>query len=107
MRDKNLIQILGNLADDVTIRTGAKGEFATFRVAASEKWKDNGETKERTEFISVISFNEHVVKRLADAKKGTRVYVEAKIRNRKDDAGAYHLDIVTDDVEIIAKPVAA
>jgi single-strand DNA-binding protein len=56
------------------------------RIATSENWKDKqtGERKEKTEWHSVVIFNENLG-RVAEQylKKGSKVYVEGQLQTRK------------------------
>lgn len=79
--------LIGHLGRDPEIRTFQNGgRIASMRVATSETWrdKDTGERKERTQWHSVVIFNEPLVK-LAEQylRKGSKVYVEGQIETRK------------------------
>jgi single-strand DNA-binding protein len=56
------------------------------RIATSENWRDKatGERKERTEWHSVVIFNENLAK-IAEQylKKGSKVYIEGQLQTRK------------------------
>jgi single-strand DNA-binding protein len=62
------------------------------RVATSESWRDrvSGERKERTEWHSVVIFNERLAE-IAEKylRKGSKVYLEGALQTRKwtDNAG--------------------
>ena len=83
----NKIFLVGNLGVDPEIRTmGSGGEFARLSVATSDTWKDRetGERRENTEWHRVVIWDEHltdVCKRFL--KKGSKVYIEGRIRTRK------------------------
>ena len=83
----NKVQIIGNLGRDPEIRRTNDGKpVATLRIATSETWKDKAtnERKERTEWHTVVIFNEGlagVVERYT--KKGSRIFVEGQLRTRK------------------------
>lgn len=79
--------IIGNLGRDPEIRSLNNGDrVASLRIATSETWRDKstGERKEKTEWHSVIVFNENIVK-VAESylKKGSTVYVEGSLQTRK------------------------
>ncbi|WP_026783130.1 single-stranded DNA-binding protein [Pleomorphomonas koreensis] len=89
----NKVVLLGHLGRDPEIRRNAAGDpIANLRIATSETWrdKDNGDRKERTEWHSVVIFNENIAK-IAEQylKKGSKVYVEGQLQTRKwtDQAG--------------------
>lgn len=93
--------ILGNLGADPEVRAANDGrKIVNLRIATTETWKDKaGDRKERTEWHSVVIFNENLAK-VAEAylRKGSKVYVEGQIQTRKwtDKAGAdrYSTEIV-------------
>jgi single-strand DNA-binding protein len=83
----NKVILIGNLGRDPEIRSLGSGDrVANLRIATSETWRDkaSGERKEKTEWHSVIIFNEHIVK-VAEQylKKGSTVYVEGSLQTRK------------------------
>ena len=89
----NKVILIGHLGRDPEIRRLGSGEpVASLRIATSESWRDkqSGERKERTEWHSVVIFNEALAK-LAEnyLKKGSKVYVEGQLQTRKwtDQAG--------------------
>ncbi|WP_026793163.1 single-stranded DNA-binding protein [Pleomorphomonas oryzae] len=83
----NKVILIGNLGRDPEVRRMGSGDaVVNMRIATSENWRDrqSGERKERTEWHSVVIFNEH----LADVaekylKKGTKVYIEGALQTRK------------------------
>lgn len=82
----NKIILVGNLGKDPDIRSGASGKIANFSLATSETWKDKntGERKDQTEWHRVVVFNENLVNVCeAMLQKGTKVYIEGKLRTRK------------------------
>ena len=89
----NKVILIGNLGRDPEIRTTQDGmRVANLRVATSESWRDrvSGERKERTEWHSVVIFNERLAE-IAEKylRKGSKVYLEGALQTRKwtDNAG--------------------
>ncbi len=83
----NKVTLMGRLGADPEIRRLNSGDpVVSLRLATSERWTDkqSGEKKERTEWHSVVIFNEGLCK-IAEQylKKGHLVYLEGKIRTRK------------------------
>ncbi len=83
----NKVILVGNLGRDPEVRRLNSGEpVVNLRIATSETWKDkgSGERKEKTEWHSVVIFNENLA-RVAEQylKKGTKVYVEGQLQTRK------------------------
>ena len=83
----NKVILVGNLGKDPEIRRLQDGRpVANLRIATSETWRDknSGERRERTEWHSVVIFNEGLC-RIAEQylKKGAKVYVEGQLQTRK------------------------
>lgn len=83
----NKVILVGNLGADPDIRRLNSGDqVANLRIATSENWRDrnSGERKERTEWHSVVIFNENLVK-IAEQylKKGAKIYLEGQLQTRK------------------------
>ena len=82
----NKVMLIGNLGADPENRFMPSGTAVTnFRMATSERFKnkDTGEKEERTEWHNVATFG-----RLAEVcseylHKGSKVYIEGKLRTRK------------------------
>ena len=79
--------IVGNLGRDPETRRMPSGEpVVNLRVATSETWRDkgNGERRERTEWHTVVIFNENLAK-VAEQylRKGSKVYLEGQLQTRK------------------------
>ena len=83
----NKVILVGNIGSDPEIRMTQNGsKVANMRVATSERWKDkqSGEMQERTEWHSVVVFNEHLVSVVERfVQKGSKLYVEGKLVTRK------------------------
>ncbi|HEV7258821.1 MAG TPA: single-stranded DNA-binding protein [Bosea sp. (in: a-proteobacteria)] len=83
----NKVILVGNLGRDPEVRRLGSGEpVVNLRIATSETWRDkqSGEKKERTEWHSVVIFNENLAK-VAEQflKKGSKVYIEGQLQTRK------------------------
>jgi single-strand DNA-binding protein len=90
----NKVILVGNLGKDPEVRTlNSGGKVVNFRLATSESWRDknSGERQERTEWHSVVIYNENLAK-IAEQylKKGSKVYIEGQLQTRKwqDQSGA-------------------
>ena len=83
----NKVILVGNLGRDPEIRHTQDGrKIANLRVATSETWRDknSGERREKTEWHSVVIFNDglcNVAERFL--KKGSKVYIEGQLQTRK------------------------
>jgi single-strand DNA-binding protein len=83
----NKVILVGNLGRDPEVRRMGSGDaVVNLRIATSENWRDrqSGERKERTEWHSVVIFNENLAK-VAEQylKKGSKVYIEGQLQTRK------------------------
>jgi single-strand DNA-binding protein len=88
MAGVNKVILVGRLGADPESRSlGSSGNrVVNLRLATSETWKDktSGERKERTEWHSVVIFNEPLGK-IAEQylQKGSEVYIEGQLETRK------------------------
>lgn len=101
MASLNKVCLIGNVAADPEARTlNNGGEVVNIRLATSESWKDrDGNRQERTEWHSVVIFNENLAKVAKSyLRKGSKVYLEGQLQTRKwqDQSGAdrYSTEIV-------------
>jgi single-strand DNA-binding protein len=83
----NKVILVGNLGKDPEIRRTQDGRpIANLRIATSETWRDKGtgERREKTEWHSVVIFNENLCK-VAEQylRKGAKVYIEGQLQTRK------------------------
>ena len=83
----NKVILLGNVGGDPVIRSTQDGKkIATFSLATSEKWKDknSSESREKTEFHKIVVFSEGLAGIIEKyVKKGTKVFIEGALQNRK------------------------
>ena len=79
--------LIGNLGQEPEIKYTQSGSaIANFSIATTESWKDRatGEKKVITQWHKVVVFNENIAKFVEQyVKKGSKVYVEGSIQNRK------------------------
>ena len=107
-RGINKAIIVGNLGNDPEVRYMPNGQaVANLSIATSESWKDkeSGEQRESTEWHRVVLY-----RRLGEVageylRKGSKVYIEGKIRTRKwtDQSGndRYTTEIIADDMQML------
>lgn len=83
----NKVQLIGNLGADPEIRRTQDGRpIATMRIATSDQWRDKttGEKREKTEWHTIVVFNEALTKVVEQyVKKGSKIYVEGALATRK------------------------
>ena len=107
-RGINKVILIGNLGQDPESRAMPSGKAVTnLRIATSESWRDkqSGEMKEATEWHTVVIFE-----RLAEIakdylRKGSKVYIEGRLRTRKwqDKAGQdrYTTEITANELQML------
>ena len=98
----NKVILVGNLGADPEVRNlPSGGKVVNMRVATTDTWRDKntGERRDRTEWHSVVIFNE-ALGRVAEQylRKGGKVYLEGSLQTRKwqDQSGAdrYSTEVV-------------
>jgi single-strand DNA-binding protein len=103
MAGVNKVILIGNLGADPEVRYMPSGDaVANVRIATSDTWKDKntGERQERTEWHNVVFFGKvaEIVKQYVH--KGSKIYVEGKLRTRKwqgqDGQDRYTTEVVVD-----------
>lgn len=107
-RGVNRCIFIGHLGKDAEIRYGQTGKAScSFSIAVGESWRDrtNGETRERTEWINVVIFDQFAESIHEYLTKGTQVYVEGKYRTEKwqdkDGKDRYTTKIYAEKVQLL------
>jgi single-strand DNA-binding protein len=107
-RDLNKVMIIGRLGADPEMRYTPSGSpVTTLRVAAGRQWRDaNGESREETEWFSVIAWNKLAEICNQYLTKGSRVYLEGRIQTRSwEDAQSrqtrYKTEVIASDMIIL------
>lgn len=107
-RGINKVILIGNCCDNPEAKFMPSGGAVTnIRIATNESWKDKntGKLQERAEFHRVVFFN-----RLGEIageylRKGSKVYVEGSLRNRKwqaqDGTDRYTTEIVASEMQML------
>lgn len=89
-RTLNKVMLIGNVGNDPDYRMAPNNvPVASFRLATSQIWKDkDGSVKEHTDWHTIVGWRglADVINKLV--RKGSKIYVEGKIRNRKIDSGS-------------------
>ena len=83
----NKVILIGNLGADPEVRHTQDGRsICNLRLATTDSWRDkqSGERREKTEWHSVVIFNEQLGKIAQQyLKKGAKVYIEGQLQTRK------------------------
>ena len=105
----NKVILLGNVGKDPDIRTSQSGKFATFTLATTDRaytTKSGAQVPERTEWHNIVvgsSGLADVVERYV--RKGTKLFIEGKIRTRKytdrSNNERYITEIYVDNFELL------
>ncbi len=107
MSGVNKVILIGNLGADPEIRHLQNGvSVANFRIATSETYKDKntGEKREQTEWHSIVAWRGLAEITEKYLKKGSKVYVEGKLRTRKwekDGIDRYTTEIMVDEMTLL------
>ena len=112
----NKVMLIGNVGNDPEIRyldsnpqsPQGNAKVASFRLATTERYRDrNGETRENTEWHSIVAWrsNADLVEKFVH--KGSQIYVEGKLRTRQwtDQTGnkRYTTEINADNIQLLGK----
>ncbi len=110
MSGVNKVILVGNLGADPEVRHLENGiTVANFNLATSETFKDRqtGERREQTEWHRVVVWRglAEVVEKYV--RKGSKVYVEGKLRTRKwekDGIDRYTTEIYAEELTMLDRP---
>ena len=107
-RGINKVILVGYLGQDPETRYMPSGDAVTnFRLATTEKWTDrtSGEQRESTEWHSVVLHGRRAEIAAEYLRKGSRVYLEGKLRTRKwqdrDGNDRYTTEVIGRDMEML------
>jgi len=105
----NKVILVGNLGKDPEIRTLENGsKVAQFSMATTESYKDKaGNWQDQTEWHNIVVWRYLADKAENSLKKGSKVYLEGKIRTRswtdKDNNTRYTTEIIGDKMLVLDK----
>lgn len=105
MLNLNRAMIIGNSTRDVELRTIPSGrQVASFAVATNRRWTDqeSGEQKEDVQFHEVVAWGKLAEISNQIIHRGTKVYVEGRLRTRtwegQDGARREKTEIVAENI---------
>ena len=111
MAGVNKVILIGNLGADPELRHLQNGaSVANFRLATSETFKDKttGEKREQTEWHNVVAWRGLAEITEKYVRKGSKIYVEGKLRTRqwqdKEGQTRYTTEIVADEMTLLDRP---
>ncbi len=108
-RGVNKVILIGNLGRDPEVRYTPSGAAVTnITVATSEGWKDktSGEMQERTEWHRVVFYQRLAEIAAEYLKKGSKVYIEGRLRTTKwqdktTGQDRYSTDVIADNMQML------
>ena len=80
----NTVTLVGNLTRDPELRftTGGRG-VASFGLAVSRRYQQNGEWQEQTSYFNIVAWGQMGENAAATLTKGTRVVVTGRLEQRE------------------------
>lgn len=107
-KDLNKVMIIGRLGTDPEMRYTPSGNpVTTFRVASSRQWKDSsGDSREETEWFSIVTWNKLAEICNQHLGKGARVYLEGRLQTRswedhQNGQMRYKTEVIASDMIIL------
>ena len=107
-RDLNKVMIIGRLGADPEMRYTPSGSpVTTFRVAVGRQWRDGGgETRDETEWFSVVAWNKLAEICHQYLAKGARVYLEGRLQTRswedqQSGQTRYRTEVIANDMILL------
>jgi len=106
MAGLNKVMVIGNLGKDPEMRFTANGSsVTTFSVAVSRQYTVDGERREETEWVRVVTWNKLAEQCNQFLQKGRKVYVEGRMQTRswdgQDGQKRYTTEVVAQDVQFL------
>ena len=112
-RSVNKVILVGNLTRDPELRYTPQGHaVCSFGLATNREWKTEGEKQESAEFHNIVAWNKLAELCSQLLTKGTKIYVEGRLRTRDwtgdDGVKRYKTEIVMDEMVLLnSKKVGA
>jgi single-strand DNA-binding protein len=105
----NKVMLIGNVGTDPEVRyLDGNTKVATFRLATTERYRDrNGETRENTEWHSIVAWRQSADVAERFIRKGTSLFIEGRLRTRTwtDQQGAQHArtEVTVDNLQLLGR----
>lgn len=106
--DINHIEVLGNITNDLALRsTGSGTSVLSFGIATNRRYKSpaSDEWKEETTFHNIVVWGRQAEQLAQRASKGTRLYLTGRVTTRSwdgpDGKKNYKTEIVADKISLI------
>lgn len=105
MASVNKVILIGNLGRDPEARYSKTGALmCSFSLACTEKFTTNGEKKERTEWVKIVTFGKLAELAEKYLSKGSPVYIEGRLQTReweKDGVKRYTTEVVANTIQFL------
>lgn len=108
--DLNRAEIIGNITNDLNLRTTSSGTpVVSFGVATNRRYRsqDSDEWKEDTNFHNVVVWGRQAESLAERARKGTRLYISGRLSTRtwddQDGKKNYKTEIVAETISLISR----
>ena len=112
----NKVMLIGNVGNDPEIRyldsnpqsPQGNAKVASFRLATTERYRDrNGETRENTEWHSVVAWRNSADLVEKFVHKGSQIFIEGRLRTRQwtDQTGnkRFTTEVQADNIQLLGK----
>jgi single-strand DNA-binding protein len=99
--------LIGRLSQDPELRYTQRGQsVCRFNIATGRRYKDvNGEWKEETSFIPIVTWQNVAIRCNERLKKGSPVYIQGRLRSRswedKEGQRHYALEVYAREVQFL------
>jgi len=107
MQGLNKVMLIGNVGHQPEIRYTKDGnQIVSLSIATHEKWKERltGESQDRTEWHRVVFFNSLANIIANHAEKGTKLFIEGKLKTRKwshDGIDRYSTEVLASNFQFV------
>jgi len=91
------ITLVGNLGGDPELKEFGDKKVCNFSIATNKKWKEEGETKSKTQWFNVSVWGEYGKSVSNTLKKGSRVVLTGEPRNNKTEKGNF-TDVIAEKI---------
>lgn len=100
----NSVRLIGRLGKHPELKQANGKAVCRMNIATTEKWSDNGETKERTDWHNVVVWGKLAEICAKYLDKGRLVFVDGKIQTRsydKDGQKHWVTEVIAKDVRFL------
>ena len=106
----NQIHLIGRVGGDPEIKSMPSGKMvASFSLATTRTWSQDGEKKEQTEWHNIVFFGDNLIEKVISpyVSKGMELYVGGRVQTRsweKDGQKHYRTEVLGDTIQLGARP---